>query len=55
MLVRVRLVAALGAGIGRMIGGDLGGFSSTAIGAGLGGLRVDLVNTGPLTIVTGLF
>jgi hypothetical protein len=30
--------AALGAGIGRMIGGDLGGFSSTAIGAGLGGL-----------------
>lgn len=30
--------AALGAGIGNMIGGNLGGFSSTAVGAGLGAL-----------------
>jgi hypothetical protein len=31
-------LAATGAGIGSMIGGNLGGFSSTAIGAGLGAL-----------------
>jgi uncharacterized membrane protein len=31
-------LGALGAGVGSMIGGNFGGFSSTAIGAGLGAL-----------------
>ena len=31
-------LGALGGGVGSMIGGNLGGYSSTAIGAGLGAL-----------------